>query len=258
MANLARGTRLTVHRLARRLLHLIVRALPRGVALPVLTGPLRGARWIVHSSNPGCWAGRFEKENQAFAWSALRRGDVFVDAGANVGFFTLLGARAVGREGRVFAFEPLPANREALEKHVVLNGLTNVVVSAAALSDRTGRGRFGHRGAPSCARLMADGEYDVATTRLDEALGPEQSSRVRLIKIDVEGAEASVLVGARELLGDPPRPALMVATHGWRAHEECLTVLRAYDCHPLDVAMDEPSGNGSIRFLGSNSGAVSR
>ena len=69
---------------------------------------------------------------------ALRPGMVFVDGGANVGYFTLLAAKLVGESGRVYAFEPEPRNFGLLERSVERNDAGNVVLTQAALADRAG------------------------------------------------------------------------------------------------------------------------
>jgi hypothetical protein len=83
----------------------------------------------------------------------LRPGDVFVDAGANVGFYTLLASRLVGPTGRVLAIEMMPATADILRQHVAINDCTNVELVEKALSDRAGdtimakvpAGKHGHR-----------------------------------------------------------------------------------------------------------------
>jgi len=230
----------------RAMSHLFVRSLPEATVLPILTGPLRGARWIVRSSNIGCWAGVFERENQQRLTRLLRPGDRFVDVGANVGFFTLLGARRVGSGGGVLAFEPLEANLTLLRRHVELNGASQVSVFATALADRPGRGAFLHRGSPSQARLDPRGGTIVEIETLDIALERKGWDSVHAIKIDVEGAEARVLRGARRTIATERPPALLVATHGWQAHEDCLRELSSCGAPVTAETIDERSGNGSI------------
>lgn len=139
----------------------------------------------------------------------LRRGDHFVDAGANIGYFTLLAARRVGPEGRVDAFEPEPVNRQRLLDHLAMNELADRVhVHAAALSDAAGSavihgvpepsGTFNH----GCASIYPPAGVRttctaVPTVRMDDVL---DGCRVRLVKMDVEGAEPLVTGGMAGLL----------------------------------------------------------
>src|SRR5262249_684607 len=80
----------------------------------------------------GCW----EPDESWVIRALLRPGDVFVDVGANVGYFSPLAARAVGPLGRVIAFEPTPPTLEELRHNVALNDLQNVTVHGEAVLDR--------------------------------------------------------------------------------------------------------------------------
>src|SRR5437764_1145672 len=70
--------------------------------------------------------------------SDLTEGDVFVDVGAHIGYFTILAAGLVGSTGKVLAFEPEPTNYEQLLRHIKLNDLSNVVVFNWAVGDHPG------------------------------------------------------------------------------------------------------------------------
>ena len=68
----------------------------------------------------------------------IKRGDVVLDVGANVGYYTLIFAECVGETGKVFAFEPDPTNFALLKKNIEANGVKNVVLVQKAVSDTTG------------------------------------------------------------------------------------------------------------------------
>ena len=156
----------------------------------------------------------------------LGDGDVFVDIGANSGYFTVLAALRVGARGRVFAFEPNPAVRRQLERHVELNAIADrVTVSDLALSDED---RDDVRLFVSCwpendgiasltpaaetlARggLRADASIPVRVRRFDSWAQSVQLPRIDLMKIDVEGAEAKVLAGMSSTLARL-RPARII------------------------------------------------
>jgi hypothetical protein len=80
-----------------------LRCVPRDVTVPILQGPLRGARWVVGSHTHGCWFGSYEADRQRAFVRLVRPGAVVYDLGANVGFYTLLAARLAGPAGRVLA-----------------------------------------------------------------------------------------------------------------------------------------------------------
>ncbi len=138
----------------------------------------------------------------------LKAGDLFVDAGANIGFYSIAAAKKVGRAGRVIAIEMLPATAAVLRGHLELNECGNVEVVEKALSDRSGQrveavvptGKFGQA---SIARsASADNELvrvKVGTITLDQLLDGERRT-VALMKLDLEGAELAALEGATETL----------------------------------------------------------
>ena len=132
----------------------------------------------------------------------LQPGMVFCDVGANFGVFVLLGSRLVGPSGRVFAFEPVPSNRDVLERNIARNGARNVVISGDAVSDRNGTIRIFLSHYAGCHSTSSEplnyaGEFlDVGVVRLDEV---EMIEKIDVLKIDVEGAELEVLSGLGDL-----------------------------------------------------------
>lgn len=148
------------------------------------------------------------REYAAFR-AAVRPGDVILDAGANVGAYTLLFAQWTGAAGRVFAFEPDPDACRGLEQHVALNGLGEriTVVRAAITDGASERIPFATFGSSGISRIAARDEagvvHDVAATSIDrfcDARGVVPST----IKIDVEGAELAALRGARRTIARMP------------------------------------------------------
>lgn len=152
------------------------------------------------------WAtGEFEQHTTHLLLALLQPGDTVIDVGANVGYFTLLAGRAVGTSGKVHAFEPVPATRADLDRNVELNRLAQVIVHEEALSDATGEATI-YLGPESKTGIAALRPFDeqagrltIRTARFDE-LVPD-AHPVRIVKIDVEGAELRVLEGMRECLG---------------------------------------------------------
>ena len=133
----------------------------------------------------------------------LRPGDVVLDIGANIGYFTLIFAKGVGPAGRVFAFEPEPGNFALLEENVAANGYRNVALARLAVSDRAGRARlYLDAGNAGDCRVYDSHDHrpsvDVETVRLDDHL--VRLDRVDLIKMDIQGAEPAALRGMRGLL----------------------------------------------------------
>jgi FkbM family methyltransferase len=140
--------------------------------------------------------------------SSLRRGDVAYDIGANIGIFSVLMAKMVAGGGHVVAFEPLPNVFEHLRANIALNALTNVRAFCTALSDVAGT-RLMHTADES---VLSSLESSARTDARSEQVRIEIGDRLRaveglpiprVVKIDVEGHESSVLRGLRETLSRP-------------------------------------------------------
>jgi FkbM family methyltransferase len=201
-----------------KLLRLPLRVLPKRAVVPVLQGELRGTRWIVGSSTHGCWLGTYEHENQHLFASLVPANGTVYDIGANVGFYTLL---AASRAKRVIAVEPLAENVAYLERHLDLNGVCNVEVWPTAVADKEGEEPFAAVADRSQGKLGGEGPMvrTVTLDRLCEICGPPA-----LIKVDVEGAEYRVLLGAQKCLA-AHRPIILMSTHSISLHRACVTLL---------------------------------
>ena len=208
------------------LVRLPLRLIPRAATIRVKSGPLKGLLWRVGSSTHGCWLGTYEDAKvRVVAQSVKPRATVF-DVGANAGYYSLLFARLVGREGRVLAVEPLPENGANLLHHVRTNAFTNVRVIPAAVGETAGWTTFQPAASNSMGRL-GEGEstLTVAVTTLDalRSIVPEAPS---VIKMDIEGGEGAALRGAAGLLAER-RSIWFISLHGDEARRSCQEVLRA-------------------------------
>lgn len=137
----------------------------------------------------------------------LRSGDVFIDGGANIGYYTILGARAVGTAGTVVAIEAAGPTAEHLSYNLKINGIDNVTIVNKALQDNPEGGML--------QLSVANGNYGMATVVNNDKIGSSERlsvsaitidqvcsayNRLRMIKLDVEGAELSALSGAQRTL----------------------------------------------------------
>jgi FkbM family methyltransferase len=149
-------------------------------------------------------AGPVEKL-QAF----IPAGATVIDIGANIGFFTLRFARWAGPSGKVIAIEPEASNFEELTRRIARSDLDHVVASRQALADATPGTRrlVVNENHPGDHRLGDQG-LPIAATTIDD-LRDEFGRPVQFIKIDVQGAEARVLAGARRTLA-MDHPALFI------------------------------------------------
>ena len=177
--------------------------------------------------------GRFEKHITELLRAAVSDGDHFVDVGANLGVYTVLAGKLVGRRGRVLAVEPTPSMIQLLKCNIERNSLVNVTVFPGVVSDRQGNctlefvaggeqysaiDAIAHPDVPSGQRqkiAVASETLDTLLSRFD--LCPSA------IKVDTEGAEALVFSQASATL-EHHRPAIfseldqrLLAAHGGSA-----------------------------------------
>ena len=163
----------------------------------------------------------------------LGDGGVFYDIGANLGFFTLLGAHLAGLErGHVYAFEAAPDNAEAIRSNAALNGIPSVTVIAKAVAASSGRGRLQVVDDQSWSKLENYGEHpyteqviDVDLVAIDDLIAAGELRPPTLVKIDVEGAELAVLEGMSSTI-DAYRPAIICELHD--THTEFVTAMRGH------------------------------
>lgn len=162
----------------------------------------------------------YEPEVVGLALSLVGEGDVAVDIGAHIGYFTMRLGDAVGERGHVYAFEPVARNADLLSRSIVESRFeSRVTLRRAAVSDatgeavlRVGRDALNTGGAFLGAAPAGDDGLDtvrVSTVRLDDAIARRP---VRLVKIDVEGAEPRVFHGAAAVLRDD-RPFVISEVH---------------------------------------------
>ena len=143
--------------------------------------------------------GIWEPHISALIESRLRPGDVFCDVGANIGYHSLLGSRAVGPSGKVIAIEASPMIYGKLLKNLHLNRADNVEAVNVAVTAEPGqtpiyKGYDRNIGTASTDGSRGHGlEAVVQGLPLARILSAEDRKRLRLVKIDVEGAELSML-----------------------------------------------------------------
>ena len=210
----------SVREAARRVLRRVVPRLPRAERMVSLLDPLVGPPSVPTDVRTGdvtlaldlrdqahrrMWWGVYERDEASAARRLLRPGDVAVDVGANSGWFTALAARAVGPTGAVHAFEPMPRTLALLRRTVELSALANVIVHPVAAYDRDATLEIADAGDETgwASLVYRSPERSITTVRA-VALGPYLDrvveGPVRLVKIDVEGAEPMVLASLRERL----------------------------------------------------------
>jgi FkbM family methyltransferase len=154
--------------------------------------------------------GSFEPEQTALIESIVKPGDVVVDLGAHIGYYTLLFSKLVGPTGRVIAFEPSPDTCAILRRNVANNGLVNVTIENA------GAGESSHSGVLHVGENRLDyhtgGEAGGNTVPIEvvalDAYFPEGAT-VDFVKMDIQGAEPAALRGMERLLARSPNARVL-------------------------------------------------
>lgn len=210
--------------LARLLRGGLNRAAPPGVAeVRIAAGDLAGFTLLLDmQTEKDYWLGTYEPDLQSALRTLVPPGAVAYDVGANIGYISLLLARAVGEGGRVFAFEALPANLQRLRRNLELNRMTErVQVVAGAVTQAAGPVRFlvhlsGGMGKTAGSAGRADqyrSEVTVEGISLDEFVYDRGNPPPQVVKMDIEGGEVLALPGMRRLLAEA-RPTMMMELHG--------------------------------------------
>jgi FkbM family methyltransferase len=170
----------------------------------------------------------FEVAETQFIQRYLQPGMTVLDIGAHHGYYSLIASRAVREQGAVHAFEPAPRERAHLKSNLALNRCKQVSVYEFALGATRGTATLfeAETKLDGCNSLRPqDGvsrskRFEVEVFPLDQFVLDHQLEKVDFIKMDVEGAELSVLQGASELLGASYRPVILaevsdLRTKGW-------------------------------------------
>jgi FkbM family methyltransferase len=230
---------------------------------PNIPVPVRlpfGAWWLARNDYLGAalFHEGFENGERSFVESFLRPGMTVIDIGAHHGYYTLLASRRVGPSGRVLAFEPSTRERNRLNLHLRLNRCKNVSVESCALGDADSAGQLflaptNESGFNSLRKPDVSGAttpISVVVQRLDDVLLKQQIRSVDFVKLDVEGAELSVLKGARELLTKRPRPTILAEVQDVRTNPwgyEAKEIVRFLN--DLDYRWYAPTAGGSLEEM---------
>lgn len=173
-----------------------------------------------HVIGLGIVRGGYEQDEVEFVRSVVKPGDVAIDVGAHIGYFSMHLADAAGAEGHVYAFEPFPSNAALLARSIAENRFESRVTltrAAAGPSSGTAQLSFARETLNTGgAHLVQDGAIAAGNETMPvevRALDDMALRRpVRFVKLDAEGAEPGVLEGARRLLL-ADRPVILTELH---------------------------------------------
>ena len=178
----------------------------------------------------------------------LKEGDVFLDIGANIGYFTMLASSLVKASGKVIAFEPNPQNLQLIYSSLLESHVENVAIYPYAVSDAATILRFttvGSNGGVVTKHSRDQRHYLlVPSVVLDEILRNEL--RIDLVKIDIEAHEPAAIKGMEGLI-KKLRPKIITEFHPWAMQLNNIAPPVAYLEQIIDLgyklSIIEPSGN---------------
>lgn len=149
----------------------------------------------------------WEPETTKLIKNIIHKGDIGIDLGANIGYFTILMANLVGMSGKIFSFEPDPQNFDILQKNIKQNQLKNVIPKQSAIGDIDGKIKLylsntnagWHKVFPTqfVDYEVSKKNIDVDICSLDKLFA---NKKIDLIKMDVEGYEWNTIQGGKQIL----------------------------------------------------------
>lgn len=162
------------------------------------------------------WHGAYEFGEMNLLIKLLEKGDCFMDIGANIGYFSLHAAHAVGQTGMVWSFEPATAIFEQLEQHIKINKFSNINAVKKGVSNKNLNGvlylssdkNYGSTGLQPGDEFSGETE-DISLIKLDDFVIEQNIKTIRAVKIDVEGHELQVLQGMLQIL-NTYKPAVLI------------------------------------------------
>jgi len=190
---------------------------PKGIVLT----DVQGSKMYVNTNETGVvprllTSGVMEKYETGLFKKMIKENMRVVDIGANIGYYTLIAARLVGKKGVVYAFEPVPSNYKLLCKNIKENNYTNIIPISKAVSNKRGKSKLWldkiDLAIPSFSKdnvlffsqekaLEKNNFVEAEVTTLDRFFkNVVGNNKIDLIKIDTQGAEGHIIDGAEEIL----------------------------------------------------------
>jgi FkbM family methyltransferase len=218
-------------------------------------GPASSLRFeVTLPLDKAIWAGTVELEFASVLRSAVKKGEICYDVGGYRGY--MAGVMALAGAAEVIVFEPLSANIVALEKFRALNPQLPVTLHNLAVGDEDGTARFKTMTDHSMGKLStspfqpsatAVTEQEIRVRRLDSLIAEALIPPPDILKIDVEGAEYQVLLGADDLLRKY-RPRIYMEAHSTALELSCCAKLRELG-YTVTILETPPFENEQPRHL---------
>ena len=142
----------------------------------------------------------YEPIETKFVKDKVKKGQIVVDVGANIGYYTTLLASLVGETGKVYAFEPDRENYELLKRNISANNLSNVIAENMAVSDVTCEIEMFYSNDKGDQRIYNSNDgrssYKVKAITLDDYF-KSINEEIHFLKMDIQGAEGMALIGMK-------------------------------------------------------------
>lgn len=210
-------------------------------------GPGKGLKVRVKlPDDKGLWTGTYETNFVSAIAGAVKEGSLCLDIGSYHGFIG--GVMAQRGAAKVVCFDPLPQNVSAIKELIGLNPSLDLTVRAEAVGEKDGTATFEIMTQSSMGKLAGSGfqtdrrgleSLSIPVRSLDSLLTEGVFALPDLLKIDVEGAETSVLAGARKLLATGT-PVIFIEAHSGELKKECQRML-----HEGGYEIEELAGSGA-------------
>jgi FkbM family methyltransferase len=158
------------------------------------------------------FTGYYEVYETLWLQNRLLPGQVFIDVGANIGYYSLIAAKAVGHHGKVICFEPLDRNYKCLKENLELNNFSNIITINKALSFQSDVLKLHFDPTEKnagMAQVNEGGSFSIEAITLDHYFINQNALDVHCIKIDIEGHEYEALQGMEATLRKF-KPMLMI------------------------------------------------
>jgi FkbM family methyltransferase len=185
----------------------------------------------------------------------VKQGDIVIDVGGNIGFFVLILDELVGKEGKIFSFEPSKRLKDRLEKTIKINNIQNVTIVNLALGESEGSTTLHYNPKQTgLSSIVTDFDKssiseEIQITTLDKFL-ENITGRISFLKIDTEGYEPQVLKGAMEFIKrDKPTIYIELGGNYQNSSAEALKILKElnYSCEAENLDLKTiPAG---INFI---------
>jgi len=199
----------------------------------------------------------YEEKEIKFVEHYLKKGDVFIDVGANIGLYTLVASKHIA-DGKVYAFEPVKKNHDSLLYNIKLNNPTNIIVEKLAVSanqeniilylDENEK----NNGMATAYTSTFTYTETVPCTSLDFYFTDKDISAVKLIKIDIEGGEYNAVLGMQKIL-KKYKPTLLIEINPDAPYDQNVLETILFEIGYEKYYLDKKSSPIKTKLVGDNS-----